>query len=36
VLREDGAFFDELIDPTLREDGWGTLLDALGRVLEGG
>ena len=36
VLREDGAFFDELIDPTLREDGWGTLLDALGRELARG
>ena len=33
VLREDGAFFDELIDPALREDGWGSLLDALGRAL---
>jgi uncharacterized protein YndB with AHSA1/START domain len=36
VLREDGAFFDELIDPTLREDGMGTLLDALGRELARG
>jgi uncharacterized protein YndB with AHSA1/START domain len=36
ALREDGAFFDEVIDPTLREDGWGTLLDALGRQLARG
>ena len=33
VLREDGAFFDELTDPALREDGWGSLLDSLGRAL---
>jgi uncharacterized protein YndB with AHSA1/START domain len=36
VLREDGAFLDELVDPALREDGWGTLLDALGRELARG
>lgn len=33
VMREDGAYFDDLIDPALREDGWGSLLDALGQAL---
>ena len=33
VLTEHGAFLDGLIDPALREEGWGSLLDALGRAL---
>jgi uncharacterized protein YndB with AHSA1/START domain len=33
VLTEHGAFLDELEKPVLREQGWGSLLDALGRVL---
>jgi uncharacterized protein YndB with AHSA1/START domain len=32
-LTEYGAFFDGLEDPTLREQGTGSLLDALGREL---
>ena len=34
ALTEHGAFFDELEDPSLRENGTGALLDALGRLLE--
>ena len=33
VLTEHGAFLDELVEPALRAQGWGSLLDALGRVL---
>jgi uncharacterized protein YndB with AHSA1/START domain len=33
TLTEHGAFLDGLADPALREDGWGSLLDALGRAL---
>jgi uncharacterized protein YndB with AHSA1/START domain len=33
VLTEHSAFLDGLIDPVLREEGWGSLLDALGRAL---
>ena len=36
VLTEHGAFLDGLIDPALREQGWGSLLDALGRALAEG
>jgi uncharacterized protein YndB with AHSA1/START domain len=36
VLTEHGAFLDALIDPALREQGWGSLLDALGRALAEG
>jgi uncharacterized protein YndB with AHSA1/START domain len=32
-LTEQGAFLDELEKPALREQGWGSLLDALGRAL---
>jgi uncharacterized protein YndB with AHSA1/START domain len=35
VLTEHGAFLDGLEDPALREQGWGSLLDALGRALNG-
>jgi len=35
ALTEHGAFFDELEDPSLRENGTGAMLDALGRFLEG-
>lgn len=33
VLTEHSAFLDGLVDPALREKGWGSLLDALGRAL---
>ena len=33
VLTEHGAFFDGLVSPTSREQGWGSLLDALARAL---
>ena len=33
ALTEHGAFLDGFIDPALREEGWGSLLDALGRAL---
>lgn len=33
VLTEQSAFLDGLVDPALREQGWGSLLDALGRAL---
>jgi uncharacterized protein YndB with AHSA1/START domain len=33
VLTEHGAFLDEFVEPALREQGWGALLDALGRAL---
>ena len=33
VLTEHSAFLDGLIDTALREQGWGSLLDALGRAL---
>ena len=33
VLTEHGAFFDGLDSPTGRAQGWGSLLDALARVL---
>jgi uncharacterized protein YndB with AHSA1/START domain len=33
VLTEHGAFLDGLIDLSLREQGWGSLLYALGSVL---
>ena len=36
VLTEHSAFLDGLIDPALREQGWGSLLDALGRALAEG
>jgi uncharacterized protein YndB with AHSA1/START domain len=36
VLTEHGAFLDGLVDPALREQGWGSLLDALGRALAEG
>ena len=35
VLTEHGAFFDGLVSPTSREQGWGSLLDALARALQG-
>ena len=35
-LTEQGAFLDELEQPALREQGWGSLLDALGRALAEG
>lgn len=35
VLTEHGAFFDGLVSPTGREQGWGSLLDALARALQG-
>jgi uncharacterized protein YndB with AHSA1/START domain len=35
VLTEHGAFFDGLVSPTGREQGWGSLLDALDRALQG-
>lgn len=34
VLTEHGAFFDGLVSPTGREQGWGSLLDALARALQ--
>ena len=36
VLTEHSAFLDGLVDPALREQGWGSLLDALGRALAEG
>ena len=36
VLTEHSVFLDGLIDPALREQGWGSLLDALGRALAEG
>ena len=36
VLTEHGAFFDGLVSPTGREQGWGSLLDALARALQEG
>lgn len=33
VLTEHGAFLDELVEPELRKQGWGSLLDALDRAL---
>jgi len=36
VFTEQGVFLDGLIDPALREEGWGSLLDALGRALPEG
>jgi len=33
TLTEYGAFFDGLIDPVLREQGTGSLLEALAREL---
>ena len=36
VLTEHSAFLDGLVDPSLREQGWGSLLDALGRALAEG
>jgi hypothetical protein len=35
TLTEHGAFFDGLDSPTQREQGTGSLLDALARVLQG-
>jgi uncharacterized protein YndB with AHSA1/START domain len=35
ILTEAGAFFDGLDSPTRREQGMGSLLDALARALEG-
>ena len=35
ALTEHGAFFDELEDPSLRENGTGAMLDALGKFLDG-
>jgi len=35
ALTEHGAFFDELDDPSLRENGTGAMFEALGRFLEG-
>ena len=35
VLTEHGAFFDGLVSPTGREQGWGSLFDALSRALQG-
>jgi uncharacterized protein YndB with AHSA1/START domain len=35
ALTEHGAFFDELEDPSLRKNGTGTMLNALGRLLDG-
>lgn len=34
VLTEHGAFLDGLVSPTGREQGWGSLLDALPRALQ--
>jgi uncharacterized protein YndB with AHSA1/START domain len=34
VMTEQGAFFDELDDPSLRRNGTGGLLEVLGRVLD--
>jgi uncharacterized protein YndB with AHSA1/START domain len=34
VFTEHGAFFDGLVSPTGREQGWGSLLDALARALQ--
>jgi uncharacterized protein YndB with AHSA1/START domain len=34
ILTEHGAFFDGLDSPRSREQGWGSLLDALGRALQ--
>jgi uncharacterized protein YndB with AHSA1/START domain len=35
TLTEHGAFFDGLEDPDVRRDGTGSLLDGLGREVEG-
>jgi uncharacterized protein YndB with AHSA1/START domain len=35
AFTEQGAFFDDLDDPSTREHGTGKLLDALGRLLAG-
>jgi uncharacterized protein YndB with AHSA1/START domain len=35
VLTEHGAFFDGLVAPPSREQGWGSLLDALASALQG-
>jgi hypothetical protein len=36
VLTEHGAFVAGLDAPTSREQGWGSLLDALAALQEGG
>jgi uncharacterized protein YndB with AHSA1/START domain len=35
TFTEQGAFLDGYDDPKIRQSGWGTLLDALGKELKG-